>query len=197
MLFMKKFVQEFIIYTLTNLKSILSDPDQIVDAQDKVCQGNLWNARYELDCISNKEEWATQDRAHFSVAFAEAVAQTEANIISFSDNTLKQIFEIKEEFLKKIYIPQITNNTEPKNRLASVINNIDILIEELLQLPIEQEQVQDPEAQEPEQQFVEAQSGEAKLAVKDANNKFTFFAAAGIITAGLFIASAVGLSNKK
>ena len=127
---MKPFAREYISHCLNSINQIINDPLKQAKAIHSYTQGQLESKRYQLsDKISDVKSWSSQDILRFIAAVFEANAEA-SHIFLTSPERALQVHEANALLLEE-YIPLMTRETAPRNRLKSVQQNIECLKSEL------------------------------------------------------------------
>lgn len=127
---MNQIQKQFINQCCNKLVDILSDESLLMYAVDCFVQKNSNESRYQIQAISNANEWAENEKIQFSSAFSEAVYQVTISYASMPENfytdnpeALQDIHNATQYFKTEI-IPIITANTEKNARLKSVMTSL-------------------------------------------------------------------------
>lgn len=129
-LFEQKFITEF----MSTLSTILASENELSEAILTFTQNNPQNPRFYLNTkIPNAIEWSYNELQQFSAAYSEALFRV---MLFFGQNQAASIEEINaaKELLQSDYIPKITTDIEPGQRIYSIIEKIklgfDLVVEE-------------------------------------------------------------------
>lgn len=117
------FEQCFTHKCLNFVEQILLDEKEISKAISHFTEDKTITTRYHLDTIMDAINWNDRDKLHLSAATFEAILRASLHFYAENTDRAMQINSANTVFLEK-YIPRITANTNPENRLESVRENI-------------------------------------------------------------------------
>ncbi|HAT1725399.1 TPA: Dot/Icm T4SS effector MavE [Legionella pneumophila] len=129
---MTRFERNFLINSLMFLETILSVDKKLDDAIHHFTQGQYENPRYQINSrITNADDWSKEDKLKFTSAIAEAIALVSEKYENPTSETTEQIQSARNILLDD-YVPLLTANTDPENRLKSVRENSSQIRKELI-----------------------------------------------------------------
>ncbi|MCW8444684.1 hypothetical protein OQJ19_04280 [Fluoribacter gormanii] len=118
------FEQNFILKCLDHMERILSHDGELEQAIHHYIENKAPTSRYQLDTkITDASQWNEQDKLHFSAAVFEAIACSSLSFYSENDERVQEMCAANTVFLKQ-YLPILTENSNPNNRIDSVKENI-------------------------------------------------------------------------
>lgn len=140
---MSPFRKNYLLQCFTIIECLLSNKKQLKQAVLALTQNDPTAPRYHSNKeITDSANWTTTDKVKLTAALFEANAQVSAKVAASSndDETIKEL-STAHNVLLNYYLPLITTNTDPANRLASVQINLKKLKLEIKSIPIIQPEV--------------------------------------------------------
>ncbi len=133
---MTKFEKEFLLHCLDSIATIISDKEKIKRVVLIFNQGDKNDSLYQIQSkITDSADWTTEEKIALSASVFEVTAHA-----SFTFSTRKSLAHsvvAATYLLRDHYLPLITQNTEPGNRLASVKQNIATIKSQINDEPID------------------------------------------------------------
>ncbi|QMT59272.1 MULTISPECIES: hypothetical protein [unclassified Legionella] len=118
------FEQNFLLKCLDCMEQILSDEDELAKAIHHYLENKSPTSRYQLNSkITDASHWSEQDKLHFSAIVFEAIARSSLSFYSEDDERVQELSAANTIFLEQ-YLPLLTENTNPNNRINSVKEKI-------------------------------------------------------------------------
>lgn len=118
------FEHHFTLKCLDCVEQILSDTEELEKAIGHFTENKTPNSRYQLNTkISDSSQWNEEEKLFLSAAVFEAIARTSLSFYSESDKRAQEISAANTVFLEQ-YLPVMTENTDPNDRIDSVKENI-------------------------------------------------------------------------
>lgn len=122
---MKKFENRFVLKCLDYMKQILSTEHELEEAVRQFTVGQKDDPRYQLNSkIRDASQWSYMEKLQLSAAVFEAIARASILFYEVDPQYEPKITAANKVFLEK-YLPKLTENTDPENRLDSVKENIN------------------------------------------------------------------------
>lgn len=119
---MTKFEKQFLLHCLNEIETIISDKEELKRVVFIFSQGKTSDTRYQIQSkITDSTHWASEEKIGFSAAVFEAIAHASYKFCTNVELT-KDINQATTLLLDR-YLPLLTAETEPGNRLASVKKN--------------------------------------------------------------------------
>ncbi|HAU1270309.1 TPA: hypothetical protein LDO87_001122 [Legionella pneumophila] len=129
---MTRFERNFLINSLMFFETILSVDKKLEDAIHHFTQGHCENPRYQINSrITDADDWSKEDKLKLTSAIAEAIALVSEKYENPTSEITKQIQSARNILLDD-YVPLLTANTNPENRLKFVRENSIQIRKELI-----------------------------------------------------------------
>jgi hypothetical protein len=129
---MTRFERNFLINSLMFFETILSVDKKLEDAIHHFTQGHCENPRYQINSrITDADDWSKEDKLKLTSAIAEAIALVSEKYENPTSEITEQIQSARNILLDD-YVPLLTANTNPENRLKSVRENSIQIRKELI-----------------------------------------------------------------
>ncbi|HAT6977024.1 TPA: hypothetical protein I8Y81_000197 [Legionella pneumophila] len=129
---MTRFERNFLINSLMFFETILSVDKKLEDAIHHFTQGHCENPRYQINSrITDADDWSKEDKLKLTSAIAEAIALVSEKYENPTSEITEQIQGARNILLDD-YVPLLTANTNPENRLKSVRENSIQIRKELI-----------------------------------------------------------------
>lgn len=119
---MTQFEKDFILKCLDFFELILSSPEELNTAIERYSGNNSSHPRYHSNsAIPEGEYWTETDKLSFSAAVFESTAR--ATFYFLTQLELSTSVSLATAYWKSSTVPLLSVNTDPNNRLNSIINN--------------------------------------------------------------------------
>ncbi|KTC89377.1 hypothetical protein [Fluoribacter dumoffii] len=125
------FEHNFILKCLDYMEHILTDVQELEEAIKGCTENKIKDPRYQLNSkITDSSHWSEPDKLRLSASAFEAIARASLFFYSEKDGRAHEIHCANTEFLER-YLPAITVNTDPSDRINSVKKKIGQIKKEL------------------------------------------------------------------